>query len=92
LIKNLTTLLVVKGNQKNLEDELIKAIVNAFDQDNPDMHSHCRGEINRGREEYREVSVLPFFLNSAVFSSWAGLQTIGVIYRSRKINGVLEES
>jgi predicted transposase YbfD/YdcC len=31
-------------------------------------------------------------MNSWEFSGWAGLQTIGAIYRSREINGVIEES
>lgn len=85
-------ILVAKGNQPTLADELNKAIVEAFDQDNPDMRCHRKREINRGREEYREVNVLPCPKNSSVFSNWPGLQTIGVIYRSREINGVLEES
>lgn len=83
---------MAKGNQPLLEDELNKAIIDTFDQDNPDMQCHRKREINRGREEYREVCVLPCPKNCSVFANWALLQTIGVIYRSREINGVLEES
>jgi predicted transposase YbfD/YdcC len=85
-------ILVAKGNQPTLADELNKAIVDAFDQDNPNIPCHHKREINRGREEYREVLVLPCPTNFSLFSNWSGLQTIGVIYRSREINGVLEES
>lgn len=75
-----------------LEDELNQAIVDAFDQDNPDMRCHRKREINRGCEEYREVCVLPCPKYCSVFANWAGLQTIGVIYRSLEINRVLGES
>ncbi|MFN7890292.1 MAG: ISAs1 family transposase [Pirellula sp.] len=75
-----------------LADELDNAIEEAFNEDNPEMRCHHKREINRGSEEYGEVSILPCAKNSPAFSGWAGLQTIGVIYRSREINGVLEES
>jgi predicted transposase YbfD/YdcC len=85
-------ILVVKGNQPILENELNDAIFKAFDDDNPTMRRHRKREINRGREEYREVNVLPCPKNSSVFSSWEGIQAIGLIYRSREVNGVVEES
>ena len=84
--------LVVKGNQPTLQNELHEEIIKAFDEDNPAMRRHHKKEINHGRNEYREVVVLPCPQDSPVFSAWAGLATIGTIYRSREINGKLEES
>lgn len=90
--KNADYVLVVKGNQPTLQDELHQAIIAAFDSGDPAMRRHHKKEINRGRIEYRDVNVLPCPQNSSVFSGWEGINTIGTIYRSREIDGVLEES
>jgi predicted transposase YbfD/YdcC len=84
--------LMVKGNQETLQAELQQSIIQAFDEENPDMR-HCKTtEKNRNRRETRDVTVLPVPKNSDVFVRWAGIKTIGSIYRSREINGKLEES
>jgi predicted transposase YbfD/YdcC len=67
-------ILVAKGNRPTLSDELGKDIVDAFDEDNSDIHCHHKSEIIGGREEYREISVLPCPTNSSVFGQWAGIQ------------------
>lgn len=49
-------------------------------------------EKNRDRHETREVTVLPVPTDEPVFQRWAEIRTIGWIYRSREINGRLEEA
>ena len=85
-------LLMVKGNQPTLQAELHDAIIAAFDEENPALRQHHKKEQNRDREEYREVAVVPVPADSPVFSEWTGIQTLGTIYRSRVVNGKLEES
>lgn len=84
--------LMVKGNQEALQAELQQAIVQAFDEEHPGLRQCKTAEKNRNRQETREVAVLPVPRNSPVFARWAGIQTIGSIYRSREIDGKLEES
>jgi predicted transposase YbfD/YdcC len=85
-------ILMAKGNQESLETELQAAIVQAFEEDNPKMRQCKTTEQNRERWETREVLVLPVPIASPVFARWAGIATIGSIYRTREINGKLEES
>ncbi len=85
-------LLMVKGNQPTLQAELHDAIIAAFDEENPALRQHHKKEQNRDREEYREVAIVPVPADSPVFSEWTGIQTLGTIYRSRMVNGKLEES
>jgi predicted transposase YbfD/YdcC len=92
IAKEADFVLMVKGNQESLQAELQQSIMQAFDEDNPAMR-HCKtAEQNRNRRETREVTVMPVPKDSAVFARWAGVKTIGAIYRSREIDGRLEES
>jgi predicted transposase YbfD/YdcC len=84
--------LMVKGNQETLQAELLDFIVQAFEEDHPRLRQGKTTEKNRNRRETREVMVLPVPRDSPVFARWAGIKTIGSIYRSREINGKLEES
>jgi predicted transposase YbfD/YdcC len=84
--------LMVKGNQETLQAELQQSIIQAFDEENPDMRQCKTSEQNRNRRETREVAVLPVPRDSPVFARWAGLKTIGCIHRTREVNGTLEES
>jgi predicted transposase YbfD/YdcC len=69
-----------------------ETLAQAFEEENPQMR-HCKtAEKNRNRYETREVTVLPVPQDSAVFECWPGVKTIGCIYRTRAINGKLEES
>ena len=92
IAKEADFVLMVKGNQESLQAELQQSIMQAFDEDNPAMR-HCKtAEKNRNRRETREVTVLPVPKDSEVFARWAGVKTIGSIYRTREINGKFEES
>jgi len=84
--------LMVKGNQETLRTELRRAILQAFDEDHPGMRQCRTAEKNRSRRETREVAVMPVPKDSAVFARWAGVKTIGSIYRNREIDGRSEES
>ena len=85
-------LLFVKGNQPTLQQALHDAIGNAFDNENSRIRSMEKREVHRGRQETRGVSVMPIPKDSTVFSNWQGLKTIGIIYRTREVNGKLQES
>lgn len=90
--KQANYLLMVKGNQPTLQDELQDAIIQAFEEESAAMRRHRKTETNRGREEHREVIVLPCPKDSPVFLGWPGIKTIGTIYRSRLVAGKFEES
>ena len=85
-------ILIVKGNQPTLQDALHAAIVNAMDNDDPKVRRSHKKEINRGRNETREVIVQPVPKNSEVFINWTGIKSIGVIHRTREVNGKFEEA
>ena len=85
-------ILMVKGNQQSLQDALHDAIAKAMEENNPKLRRTETKEINRGREETREVFVQPVPKDSAVFANWKGIKSIGMIYRSREVNGKFEES
>ncbi len=90
--KEANYLLMVKGNQETLQAELREAVVQAFEAEHPSLRQCKTSEKNRNRRETREVAVLPVPKDSPVFARWAGIQTIGSIYRTREIGGQLEES
>ncbi len=84
--------LMVKGNQETLQAELLAAIARAFDEEHPGLRQYKKTERNRNRHETREVAVLPVPKGSPVFARWAGVATLGTIYRAREIDGQLAES
>ena len=84
--------LMVKGTQETLQEELLDAIAQAFEEEHSGLRQCRTTEKNRNRQETREVAVLPVPKDSPVFARWAGIATIGAIYRAREINGKLEES
>lgn len=83
-------ILFVKGNQPSLEAELRQAITDALDNDDKTLRRHSKSERNRNRDETREVVILPCPA-TPVFAQWKDAQTIGIIYRTREINGKIEE-
>jgi predicted transposase YbfD/YdcC len=85
-------LLMVKGNQPTLQEELHRAIAEAFDEDSTAIRRHHKTETNHGRKEYREVVVLPCPKKSLIFEQWESVETIGTIYRTREVKGKIEES
>lgn len=90
--KHADYVLMVKGNQETLQTELLDSIIQAFEEEHPGLRQSRTNEKNRNRRETREVVVLPVPKDSQVFARWAGLATIGSIYRSREIAGQFEES
>lgn len=84
-------LLQVKGNQPSLETALNDAILKAFDEDEKGLRSHRKKEKNRNRTEFREIVVLPCPKDVPIFQGWKDLRTIGMIYRSRLVDGKLQE-
>jgi len=84
--------LMVKGNQAALQEELQEAILQSLGEQNPAIRRCKRKERNRNRCESREVTILPVPKNSPVFARWAGIKTIGMIYRTRELHGNRESS
>jgi predicted transposase YbfD/YdcC len=85
-------ILQVKGNQPSLQTALNDAITQALeDDDTTTTRTHHKKEINRDRTEYRETVVMPCPKGNEIFASWKSIQTIGMTYRSRIINGKTEE-
>lgn len=85
-------ILMVKGNQPSLQDALHDAIVAEIESKDSKARRHRKTEINRGREEFREVLVMSVPEDSKIFTRWVGIQSIGVIFRSREVNGKYEEN
>jgi predicted transposase YbfD/YdcC len=90
--KNADYVLMVKGNQETLQAELHEAVAQAFEEEHPGLRQSRTSEKNRDRQETRDVAVLPVPKDSEVFARWAGIATIGAIYRTRETNGKFEES
>lgn len=92
IAKDADYVLMVKGNQETLEAAVQQALIEAFETDDPQLRQCHTKEKNRDRRETRQVAALPVPKNSAVFARWAGLHTIGSIYRTREIDGRVEEA
>jgi predicted transposase YbfD/YdcC len=90
--KDADYVLMVKGNQDALEGAVQQALIEAFETDDPQLRQGKTKEKNRDRRETRQVAALPVPKDSAVFARWAGLRTIGSIYRRREIDGRVEEA
>lgn len=84
-------ILIAKGNQESLRGEIRETMANAFEQCDPRLRQCSGTETNRDREESREVAVLPVPKDSKVFCRWPNIKTVGVIYRTREIDGKLQE-
>lgn len=84
--------LMVKGNQETLQAAVQEAMTQAFEEEDPQLRRCGTSEKNRDRQETREVVAIPVPKNSKVFRLWPDVKTIGGIYRSREIDGKLEES
>ena len=85
-------ILMVKGNQPTLQDALHDAFVDAMENDDASVRRWAKTEKNRGRTEFREVVVRPVPQDSEVFAQWEGIKSIGVIFRTREVNGKYEEN
>lgn len=83
--------LTAKANQPTLYEAIHEALLVAMDADDPAVRSTRMVEKSHGRKETREVIVMPVPKDSDVFCEWEGIQTIGVVHRTRLINGQLQE-
>ncbi len=63
-----------------------------MENDDPKVCRTRRQEIDRGLIETRDVIVQPVPKDSAAFAKWAGIKSIGVIHRTRDVDGKLEEA
>jgi predicted transposase YbfD/YdcC len=90
IAKDADYVLMVKGNQDALQGAVQEALIKAFETDDPKLRQCQAREKNRSRGETRQVAVLPVPKDSHVFARWAGVKTIGSIYRMREIDGRVE--
>lgn len=75
-----------------LQEVLNTTLLKAMDNEDPKLRRCQSGETTRRRAEIREVVVLPAPNHCSVLAGWEGIKTIGLIYRSREINGQVQES
>jgi predicted transposase YbfD/YdcC len=90
--KDADFVLMAKGNQERLQAAVQEAMMRAFEEEDPRLRRCVKREKNRDRQETREVAAIPVPKDSEVFRRWPSVKTIGGIYRSREIDGKLEES
>jgi predicted transposase YbfD/YdcC len=79
--------LVAKGNQKSLQAEIREVLAQAFEHHDSRLRQCCSAETSHGRDETRQVVVMPAPKNSKILSRWPNIQTIGAIYRTRDVDG-----
>jgi predicted transposase YbfD/YdcC len=79
--------LVAKGNQASLQAEIRQILAEAFDNNDSRLRQCSSTQTDHGREETREVVVMPVPKNSKILSRWPNIQTIGAIYRTRNADG-----
>jgi predicted transposase YbfD/YdcC len=84
-------LLVVKGNQPNLHQELLERFVayGEADYQARGLRRHTTTERNRGRAERREYYVAP--APRRLQQQWQDVRTIGMVYRCRESGGATHE-
>lgn len=78
-------ILIVKGNQGSLHDELLKLFCSYGELDDqvPGLKKHTTVEKAHGRQERRQYSFIAAPRDNAVLARWPGLRSVGMIYRSR---------
>jgi len=79
--------LVAQGNQKSLPSEIREVLIQAFEEHNSRLRQRSSAETSHGRDETRQVVVMPAPKSSKIFSRWPNIQTIGAIYRTRDVDG-----
>lgn len=84
--------LLVKGNQETLEDAIELSMIESFETDDPQLRQCHKAETNRDRQETRSVAARPVPKDSKIFARWPGAKTIGGIYRTREIDGRMEDA
>ena len=83
--------LTVKANQPTLHNELRDLFIEYGDQDYHvrGLRRHVTTEKNRSRDERREYYVAPAPCHMK--NIWKDIQTIGMVYRRRVVNGRVSE-
>lgn len=90
-LKGADYILFAKNNQPTLSAEINRLLLEAMDRDDRNLRKNRTVEINRGREETREVCTLSVPKNNAVLNAWEGIKTIGTIVRSVKVGDKVSE-
>ena len=90
-LKGADYVLFAKDNQPTLTAELNDLLLKAMDSDDKNLRRNRTFEINRGREETREVCTLPAPKHNRVLNAWEGISSIGVVFRTVKTGDKLTE-
>ncbi len=62
-------------------------LAQAFEENDPRLRQCPSSETSHGRDETRQVVVMPAPKSSKIFSRWPNIQSIGAIYRTRVVDG-----
>ena len=89
IAKKADYLLMAKENQPALFQEVDRLVLAAME--NNQSRRTSQRERNRGREEHREVEIVAVPADHPLREQWKGLQSVGVIYRMRKIGQQIQE-
>ena len=81
--------LVVKGNQEDLLEDIQQTVMEALDGDLPAevVHTHTTREKGHGRQEERSCVVIEHVAGLRDRKAWPGLTTVGMCRRERTVNG-----
>jgi predicted transposase YbfD/YdcC len=85
--------LIVKGNQQQLLDDVRETVLKALDGDLPagKVRTHTTREQGHGRQEERSCVVVEHVADIRDRKAWAHLTTVGMCRRTRTVNGQTSE-
>lgn len=81
--------LMVKDNQPSLHSSVKELVSIAMESDSSKRKG--KRERNRGRDEFREVVVAAIPKSHPLRDQWKGIKTVGIVFRSRTMDGKMQE-
>lgn len=81
--------LMVKENQPNLHSAVKELLTNAMESESSRRTS--KRERNRGRDEFRESVIVAIPKSHPLRDQWKGIKTVGMVFRSRTVDGKMQE-
>lgn len=81
--------LMVKDNQPSLHSSVKELVSIAMESDSSKRKG--KRERNRGRDEFREVVVAAIPKSHPLRDQWKGIKTVGMVFRSRTMDGKMQE-
>jgi predicted transposase YbfD/YdcC len=81
--------LMVKDNQPSLHSSVKELVSIAMESDSSKRKG--KRERNRGRDEFREVVIAAIPKSHPLRDQWKGIKTVGMVFRSRTMDGKMQE-